>query len=672
VRTTARSSVLVAAGMVMVIAVPSSAAQRPGVTTRVSVSSQGRQADGDSAGDPVISASGRYVAFSSYAANLASGDTNHGSDVFRRDLQTGRTELVSVGRDGKPALPCGGVPASGGRENISWSPSISASGRFVAFASCSPDVGHGAVAPNLFYGEVYVRDMNTGLTTLVSVTSKGLPAALGATSSLRSLSQDGRYVAFVSQSPDLGSGATSSTFQVYVRDLKNALTTVASVSSFGAVGNADSGGGVATRGDQRQAGYAAISATGRYVTFASAATNLVAGGQMPEADPGAAGIGLSERHVYVHDRISGATTIVDLGVDGRPARLPQPLLLGCLGPSWDPSISADGRFVAFASTGTNLVPNPGHVTAACTFDIYVRDLKTGRVARVDVTSSGGDSVSSSPAALPVSEMPEISADGRYVAFYAHTQLTTDSSGNDVYLYDLKTGATEVVSRPRSAAKSDAPSEGSDTVDGRRIVFESFATNMVDHDTNGKIDMFLRDRGPDHGVGGLAAAGRLSVDGSLGFASTGLVGVADPRSDVDSALTVQGANLVGASLAYRPQYGDLFVRLQLERVPTFALADPAVVYGLDLMLRGKRYEVRVAKTGLDASFGLFRLDDSSWTHVADLRGGYGTTGREVVAALPLTDIGAQHGADLIDVEAFTGLGSYYAGAADNLDQVVLAH
>jgi hypothetical protein len=109
------------------------------------------------------------------------------------------------------------------------------------------------------------------------------------------------------------------------------------------------------------------------------------------------------------------------------------------------------------------------------------------------------------------------------------------------------------------------------------------------------------------------------------------------------------------------------------MPMFPAASPAVVYGLDLTVGGDRYEVRVAKTGpMFASFGLFRQNPATglWTEVGSLHGGYGTTGQEVVFAIPLVDIGAQNGGRLRNLMAFTALGSFLTGPAAILDQISL--
>lgn len=156
-------------------------------TTRVSVASDGTQANGDSSGG-AISDDGRYVAFQSYATNLVTGDTNGVADVFVRDTQMGVTNLVSVASDGTQGNGFSGVDNDG-----SWSlnVSISASGRYVAFTSAATNLVAGDTNG---WPDVFVHDRETGQTTLVSVGCGGVESV--GRSELPSISATGRYVAF--------------------------------------------------------------------------------------------------------------------------------------------------------------------------------------------------------------------------------------------------------------------------------------------------------------------------------------------------------------------------------------------------------------------------------------------------------------------------------------------
>jgi Tol biopolymer transport system component len=299
--------------------------------TRVSINSDGTEANGASV-DAIISADGRYVAFRSLASNLVASDNNDKDDIFVHDRQTGQTTRVSVSS------------ALGDSSGASFNP--------------GPPEGN-------------------------------------ANSSTPSISADGRHVAFRSVATDLVAGDTNGLEDIFVHDRQTGQTTRVNVSSSAEAANADSG-------------FSSISADGRHVAFYSFATNLVAGDGNGKAD------------VFVHDRQTGQTTRVSVSSDGTEAN----------GASFfDAIISADGRYVAFTSEATNLVPGDENTD----LDVFVHDRQTGQTTRVSITSDAAEANGKSSA-------PSISADGRFVAF------------------------------------------------------ESPATNLVDDDTNGKIDIFVRDRG----------------------------------------------------------------------------------------------------------------------------------------------------------------------------------
>jgi TolB protein len=279
-------------------------AHPPGVTERISVSSQGTAGDNDSV-LAAVSADGRFVAFTSFADNLVPGDTNFTSDVFVVDRTGGGPQRVSVSNTGQQG------------ENSSESPSISADGRFVAFMSSSdalvPGDGDGAA-------DVFVRDRAAATTEGISVAPT--PSGFGATSSSPAITPDGRFVAFDSWEPDLVPADTNNSFDVFVRDRTTGGLERVSVSSAGTEGN-----------DWSLA--PSISADGNVVAFHSFAGNLVAGDDNFDFD------------VYVRDRAAGTTVRASVRSDGTQGGF-------SLG-SQNPSISADGHVVAFESEA-DLVP----------------------------------------------------------------------------------------------------------------------------------------------------------------------------------------------------------------------------------------------------------------------------------------------------------------------------
>jgi Tol biopolymer transport system component len=404
-------------------------------TTRMSISSSGRQAQVASFLD-AISANGRYVVFDSTASNLVPGDTNHASDVFLRDRKNGRTTRVSVGSSGRQ---CNGPSGSG---------AISADGRYVAFSSN---------ASNLVLGDtnhrpdVFVHDRETGRTTRVSVNSGGRQG--NGESYGPAISADGRYVAFTSSASNLVPRDTNGRADVLVHDLKTGRTTRVSVSSRGqeARGFASGTGSNAP----------SISADGRYVAFHSEASNLVPGDTNNVFD------------IFVHDRKTGRTTRVSVSSSGQEAN----------GESFHASISADGRSVALASLASDLVAGDTNEVT----DVFVHDLKTGRTTRVSVSSSGGqgDDTSFDPA---------ISATGRYIAFGSDARLVAHDTNQlpDIFVRDRVAGTTRRVSLTNRGGQANGGGSLSAEIsaDGRWVAFESGASNLVPRDTNNAPDVFL--------------------------------------------------------------------------------------------------------------------------------------------------------------------------------------
>lgn len=406
-------------------------------TERVSVDVTGGDADAASS-DAATSGTGRFVAFVSAASDLVPDDGNGVHDVFVRDLATGVTARVSVDAQG-------GDAEWGGR-----SPSISADGRLVAFISFSSDLvpgdGNGQV-------DVFVRDLRAGTTRRVSLDAHG--SEPDGNSYLPALSPDGRFVGFVSDATDLvvddGNGARD----VFLVDLVTGETTRVSVDRQGADGNDGSGG----QGPS-------ISAGGRYVAFDSSASDLVPGD------------GNGRQDVFVRDMATGRTrrASVDMG-GGDPDAL-----------SFGPAITADGRHVAFDSMATDLVPD-GH-DVDIRVNVYVRDLVAGTTTKVSVDSEGGHADGHSQA-------PSISADGRYVAFDSTaTDLAPPAGANpgrkDVFVRDLAAGTTTMVSTDHTGANPNAASwEPAISGDGRYVAFTSDALRMVAGDRNGLSDVFSR-------------------------------------------------------------------------------------------------------------------------------------------------------------------------------------
>ena len=209
---------LIAVAAVGVLAIPQYLEAQ--TTTKVSIATGGAPGQGDVVGyKPAVSADGRVVAFASYAANLVAGDTNDTIDVFVHDRQSGVTTRVSVGSDG----------AQGNA--ISEAPALSADGRYVAFESAASTLVPGDTNGTI---DVFVHDRVTGTTSRESIATDGSPTVgFGAASQHPSLSADGRFVAFASSSSALVAGDTNNTTDIFVRDRSTGTTTRVSMTPDG-------------------------------------------------------------------------------------------------------------------------------------------------------------------------------------------------------------------------------------------------------------------------------------------------------------------------------------------------------------------------------------------------------------------------------------------------------
>jgi Tol biopolymer transport system component len=343
-----------------------------GATELVSVNSSGVQSDGISI-DPVISADGRYVVFTSDATNLVPGDTNQCfnnlldetarpgdcTDIFVHDRETGLTERVSVSSSGEQA------------NDQSFVPSISADGRYVTFLS---------MASNLFPNDppvsvdLFIHDRQTGETERVLS-----PAVLGD----YSITPDARFIAYIGLS-------SNGYYTINVYDRQTGTNEQANTPIPG----------------RRLDGYSAnpvMSADGRFVAYTSSATTLVAGDTN------------SRRDIFVHDRLTRVTERVSVSSAGAQAN-------GDSTPGFFPSgvaISADGRRVAFSSSATNLAPGDTNTCAVQFYysfpspgqcpDIFVRDREAGTTTRASLTFSGAEANNASYRAV-------MSSDGNVLAY----------------------------------------------------------------------------------------------------------------------------------------------------------------------------------------------------------------------------------------------------------------
>jgi Ca2+-binding RTX toxin-like protein len=399
--------------------------------TPISVDSAGNQANRDSY-TPSISADGRFVAFYSNASNLVPGDTNNRDDIFVRDTLTNTTTRVSVDSAGNQA------------NSNSDSPSISADGRFVVFESFASNIVPGDTNNS---NDIFVRDTLTNTTTGVSVDSAGNLGNRGSEGA--SISANGRFVVFESYASNLVPGDTNSSGDIFVRDLLTNTTTravdIASNPAFGSIFSDPF----------------SISADGRFVAFESYASNIVPGDTNSSYD------------IFVRDTLTNTTTRVSVDSAGNQGNRGSNLA----------SMSADGRFVAFDSNSFNIVPGIN------IYDIFVRDTLTNTTTRVSVNSAGDPGNRDS-------RNPSISADGRFVAFssYASNLVLGDTnSRQDIFVRDTLTNTTTRVSFDSAGNQTTSDSYApSISADGRFVAFNSIPSNLVPGQTNTTRQIFVAD------------------------------------------------------------------------------------------------------------------------------------------------------------------------------------
>jgi Tol biopolymer transport system component len=409
----------------------------------VDVSSDGLETDA-ATGGATVSADGRFVAFSSEAADLVPGDGNGVSDVFVRDLRTGRTTRVSVSSAGVAG------------DRASTFPSLSADGRLVAFRSFADNlVGRDRNGVE----DVFVHDRVAGTTERVSVGTSGQEAN-GPSLSVN-ISADGSAVAFSSTASNLVPDDRNGVRDVFVRDRARRRTERVSVGAAGEATGKSEG--------------SSISAHGRVVAFRSLASNLVPGDTNGSADD------------FVRDRARGITERVDVSSAGAQADAA----------AFRGSLSGDGRLVAFRSRATNLVPNDTNRA----LDVFVRDRVAGTTRRISVTSRGAQADARGADELTRRSLfmsrPFVSADGRYAAFGSRAPNLVRGDTNraaDVFVADLERGCTLRVSVGHAGAQANSGSfVAGISGDGRVVVFRSFADNLVPGDANGRRDVFVRIR-----------------------------------------------------------------------------------------------------------------------------------------------------------------------------------
>lgn len=464
-----------------------------GITTLVSADvSTGKGGNGDSL-PLAISTNGQYVLLESSANNLVAGDTNGATDVFIRDVTAGKTLVVSANTNGLPG------------NAISRKATMTPDGKFVAFLSSATDLIFGDTN-NL--PDVFVRDMVSGVTRLASVDT-GRSAGPSSEPPIPELLEPAPEITPDGQSVAFQQTTRPFLTQIFVRDLLAQTTLTVSTEALALVpsilGSTNpcrfdyaisddskyvvfeaspigSDAGVVFRYGLANGNTELVYTNAAYLSDDDRSLDLSSNGQIVVFVGNSNGSTGDQLSVLRWDGQSGAVTLVSSGSNHTATA-------GTV--SCNPALTPDGRFVAFVSDAPDLVSN----TPSAGFHLYVQDTVAGTMTLVDGTPEGENS------GLTGMVVASLSADGRIVVFDAGDSNLVPNDNNhsaDIFLRDLTSGTTELI----SARAPELPSLSGDasselwpqalSSEGRFLVFSSSAANLVDNDTNGFIDVFVRD------------------------------------------------------------------------------------------------------------------------------------------------------------------------------------
>jgi len=403
-----------------------------------------------------ISANGRYVTFDSEATDLVVGSDSSGTnDAFLWDRDTGQVALISHAT--------GSATTSGNDET--FASAISADGRYVAIRSAATNLVAGYSGSN---EQIYLWDRQTNANILVSHIPGSVTTGCNSLAEPRAVSADGQYVVYGSAATNLISGYQGSGQQVFQWDRVTGTSRLVSHTWF-LIGAADA-----------PSSPSGMSADGRFVTFGSAATNLISG-YVP---------GVPNFQAYIWDRTSNVVTLI--------SHTSTSATHGCSIES-EPLISAGGGYVVFASRCVDLLP-VYCVTGPSLPQTFVWNRATG-LTTLASHYSGDTDCRSNNSSFPVAT----STDGRYVAFWSDaTNLVTGftGSGRQAYLWDRDTSSTSLVSHvagePTDSGDGTSAAPSAVSADGRYVAFGSRSSDLVPgiHDTNARADAFLWDRVSD--------------------------------------------------------------------------------------------------------------------------------------------------------------------------------
>ncbi|HEX5010890.1 MAG TPA: hypothetical protein VFY71_10855 [Planctomycetota bacterium] len=403
-----------------------------GLTVPVLLPAQGAAPDAAS-NAPAMSGNGAWVAFSTAASNLVPDDPDGVPDIAVVGLRKGQVRCASVSTEGVKGNAASADPA------------LDKAGRRVAFSSAATNL---VDADTNGEPDVFVRDLVKGITVRASVASDGTEA--DGASEKPSISANGRLVVFASHATNLVANDMNGCEDIFLHDMLTGETKRISRGLLGVDPDGDSS-------------LPRISANGRYVAFLSMARNLVFLADFPTRD------------AFLVDLKTGVIEMISVGPNGVPSNAASLSL----------AISGNGRRVVFASMGSNLVSDLGQFAGQ---DIFLRDRKKHTTTLVSAGPGG-------VAANDYSEEPELSGNGRWVAFtsLASNLVADDTNGrNDVFRRKVKTGETARISVSTQGEQGDSNSgQVSLTRSGRYLAFATRSTNLFDSLTSGEWLIALR-------------------------------------------------------------------------------------------------------------------------------------------------------------------------------------
>ncbi|EIM25913.1 PD40 domain-containing protein [Microvirga lotononidis] len=403
----------------------------------------------------------------------------------------------------------GGVEGNSDSYYAQFSPD----GRYVAFESFASNLV--ASDFNNDY-DIFLKDLTTGTIIRLSTDAGGAEADRGSFTAC--FTPDGHYVMFTSNASNLVEGDTNNSSDIFLKNLTTGAITRLSTNAAGAQANDSSYG-------------AQFSPDGRYLVFHSTASNLVEGDTNFRSD------------IFLKDLTTGAITRLSTNAAGAQANAS----------SYNAQFSPDGRYLVFESASSNLVEGDTNSS----YDIFLKDLVTGAITRLSTSAAGAQADSSSDSA-------RFSPDGRYVLFESSASNLVEGDTNnssDIFLKDLVTDAVTCLSTDATGAQVNGSSSSARfSSDGRSVVFESDASNLVAGDTNGTSDIFLKDL----------------TTGAITRLSTAAAGVEADRGSYNAQFSLDGRYVIFESGGSNLVAGDTNGRYDIFRVDLLYKAHAAAI------------------------------------------------------------------------------------------------